>query len=151
MHMLCFSGILDNKQLVSQFRITAHLSVILTGINCSYSRKSRANSYRICLSNYIEIAIFLASVFVMTYLFPLMLGCHLESNHTLNIAYFKLQKTNFSIALSTFVVYIKIVFCMKIHGNSIQKKTVCPWKAFFLFFPFLFTLSRILSPFLLLE
>ena len=40
---------------------------------------------------------------------------------------------------------------MKIHGNSIQKKTVCPWKVFFLFFPFHFTLSRILSPFLLLE
>ena len=69
----------------------------------------------------------------------------------LNITYFKVQKTNFSIVLSTFVVYIKIVFCMKIHGNSIQKKTVRPWKAFFLFFPFLFTLSRILSPFLLLE
>ena len=92
-----------------QFRNTAHLSVILTGINCNYSRKSRANSYRICLSNYIKIAIFLASVFVMTCLFSLMLGCHLESNHTLNIAYFKLQKTNFSIALSTFVVLSRIL------------------------------------------
>ena len=80
--MLCFSGIFDNKLLVSHFRITAHLSVSLTGINCNYSRKSRANSYRTCLSKYIEIAIFLAYVFVMTYLFPLMLGCHLESNHT---------------------------------------------------------------------
>ena len=82
-----------------------------------------------------------------------MLGCHLESNQTLNSAYFKLQKTNFSTTLSTFVVCIKIAFCMKIHGNSIQKKTACPWKALFLFlfFPLLFTLSRILSPFLLLE
>ena len=87
----------------------------------------------------------------MTCLLPLLLGCHIESNHSYDVIYLKVPKTSFSASSLAFAIYIKVAFYIIIPRYKPLKETVCPWKIFFLLYPFTFTVAKIIFSFCHLE